>query len=106
MRALREWHEGYDELEAIPNSFAVELEDDAPCLFFADSAEDKVRRSGHRLVACFHRLLTSRPGNSIGTSEPSSWSIKISRLLDMFYFIFLDLWMRTSRPMRCSLISI
>lgn len=46
MRALREWHEGYDELEAIPNSFAVELEDDAPCLFFADSAEDKVRRSG------------------------------------------------------------
>jgi hypothetical protein len=42
VRALREWHEGYDELEAIPNSFAVELKDDAPSLFFADSAEDKV----------------------------------------------------------------
>ncbi|KAF8524163.1 hypothetical protein JB92DRAFT_2881364 [Gautieria morchelliformis] len=41
VRALREWHEGYDELEAIPNSFAVELKDDSPCLFFADSAEDK-----------------------------------------------------------------
>ena len=42
IQALREWNEGYDELEAIPNSFAVEFKDDAPCLFFADSAEDKV----------------------------------------------------------------
>ncbi|KAF8579920.1 hypothetical protein K439DRAFT_1522381 [Ramaria rubella] len=41
VRALREWNEGYDELEAIPHSFAVELKEEAPWLFFADSAEDK-----------------------------------------------------------------
>lgn len=40
--ALKNWQEGYEELGAIPYSFAVELQDDAPCLFFADSAEDKV----------------------------------------------------------------
>ncbi|KIJ55461.1 hypothetical protein M422DRAFT_24036 [Sphaerobolus stellatus SS14] len=39
--ALKEWSEGYEELEAIPNSFAVELRDDSPWLFFADSSEDK-----------------------------------------------------------------
>jgi hypothetical protein len=57
VRALREWHEGYDELEAIPNSFAVELQDDAPCLFFADSAEDKVCRDSHHIYV-YHCLLT------------------------------------------------
>ncbi|KAF8517930.1 hypothetical protein BU17DRAFT_91357 [Hysterangium stoloniferum] len=41
VRALREWHEGYEELEAIPNSFVLEIQDDNPWLFFADSSEDK-----------------------------------------------------------------
>ena len=43
MRAIREPSEGYDELEAIPHSFAVEFEDDGPWSFFADSADDKVK---------------------------------------------------------------
>lgn len=41
---MKEPHEGcYEELEAIPFSFAVELSDgDAAWCMFADSAEDKV----------------------------------------------------------------
>lgn len=44
IQALREWNEGYEELEAISNSFAVEFKNDVSYLFFADSAEDKVSR--------------------------------------------------------------
>lgn len=42
VKAIREPSEGYDELEAIPHSFAVEFVDDGPWSFFADSADDKV----------------------------------------------------------------
>lgn len=41
--AIREPQEGYDELQAIPYSFAVEFTDgDGPWCMFADTAEDKV----------------------------------------------------------------
>lgn len=43
--AIKEPSEGYEELEAIPHSFAVEFTDgDGPWCLFADSAEDKVSR--------------------------------------------------------------
>jgi MAP7 domain-containing protein 1 len=42
VKTIREPSEGYDELEAIPHSFAVEFIDDGPWCFFADTAEDKV----------------------------------------------------------------
>lgn len=42
--ALREWHEGYEELEYIPHSFAIEFTDGrGPWSMFSDSEEDKVR---------------------------------------------------------------
>ena len=43
IRAIKEPHEGYDELEAIPHSFAVEFKDgEGPWSMFCDTAEDKV----------------------------------------------------------------
>lgn len=44
--ALREWHEGYEELESIDHSFAVEFKDRGPWSMFCDSEEDKVRLLG------------------------------------------------------------
>jgi len=42
--ALREWHEGYEELEALDYSFALEFKDgQGPWSMFCDSEEDKVR---------------------------------------------------------------
>ena len=43
MTAIKEPNEGYDELEAIPHSFAVEFSDDSPWCMYADSEEEKVR---------------------------------------------------------------
>jgi hypothetical protein len=44
VRGIREWNEGYEDLEAIPYSFAVEFVDDrGPWSMFADSEEEKVR---------------------------------------------------------------
>jgi hypothetical protein len=44
--ALREWHEGYEELEALEHSFALEFNDgQGPWSLFCDSEEDKVRVS-------------------------------------------------------------
>lgn len=43
LRALREWNEGYEYLEAIPFSFAIEFKDGrGHWSMFADSEEDKV----------------------------------------------------------------
>lgn len=40
---LREWHEGYEELEAIDHAFALEFNDSqGPWSMFCDSEEDKV----------------------------------------------------------------
>lgn len=44
VRAIKEWHEGYEELKAIPHSFALEFKDrnkDTWSLY-ADSEADKV----------------------------------------------------------------
>ncbi|KAG8836382.1 hypothetical protein FRC18_011513 [Serendipita sp. 400] len=38
---VKEWNQGYDDLRAIPHSFAVEFIDQPSWLFFADSEEDK-----------------------------------------------------------------
>ncbi|KAL0953463.1 hypothetical protein HGRIS_004695 [Hohenbuehelia grisea] len=44
---LREWDQGYDELEAIPHSFAVEFFDDrSPWSLFADTEEEKFKLMG------------------------------------------------------------
>lgn len=43
VRGLREWNEGYEDLKAIPFSFAVEfLGDREPWSMFSDSEEEKV----------------------------------------------------------------
>lgn len=40
---LREWHEGYEELRALPHSFALEFKDgQGPWSIFLDSEEEKV----------------------------------------------------------------
>jgi hypothetical protein len=42
--ALKEWHEGYEELEAIEHSFVIQFKDGQGAWFvFADSEEEKVR---------------------------------------------------------------
>lgn len=44
LRGLREWNEGYEDLEAIPHSFAIEFKDGrGPWSMYADSEEEKVR---------------------------------------------------------------
>ncbi len=46
LNGLKEWSDGYEELKAIPNSFAIEFKDDrGPCAMFCDTEEEKVRRS-------------------------------------------------------------
>ena len=43
MRGLREWNEGYEDLKAIPFSFAVEFNGERePWSMFSDSEEEKV----------------------------------------------------------------
>lgn len=44
IKALKEWNEGYEDLEAIAFSFVVEFKDDNGCWsMYADSEEEKVR---------------------------------------------------------------
>ncbi|CCA77898.1 hypothetical protein PIIN_00542 [Serendipita indica DSM 11827] len=38
---IKEWHQGYDDLRAIPHSFAIEFMDEPAWMMFADSEEDK-----------------------------------------------------------------
>ena len=43
IRGLREWNEGYEDLEAIPHSFAIEFKDGrGHWSMFSDSEEEKV----------------------------------------------------------------
>ena len=53
VKGLREWNEGYEELKAIPHSFAVEFKDDRRPTWevYCDTDEDKVCFSGLRLVS-------------------------------------------------------
>lgn len=52
LRGLREWNEGYEELKAIPHSFAIEFKDNrAPWAMFADSEEEKVGLDVRRLCS-------------------------------------------------------
>lgn len=43
VRALREWYDGYDDLEAIAFSFVVEFKDGEHWSMFGDTEEEKVR---------------------------------------------------------------
>ncbi|KAG6382191.1 hypothetical protein JVT61DRAFT_841 [Boletus reticuloceps] len=43
IESFHEWHEGFEELEAIPHSFAVKFVGGSAWLMFADSEEDKDR---------------------------------------------------------------
>ena len=53
MGGIKEPDEGYEELSAIPHSFAVEFtHDDGPWSMFADSAEDKVCFMFHTESLC------------------------------------------------------
>lgn len=44
IQRIREWEEGFEELEPVTNSFALEIkgEHDARCMY-TDNADDKVR---------------------------------------------------------------
>jgi len=43
LRGLKEWNDGYEDLEAIAFSFVVEFKDNRPCWsMYADSDADKV----------------------------------------------------------------
>jgi hypothetical protein len=42
--SLNEWYEGFEELEAIPHSFAVKFVDGQNWLMYADTEEEKVGR--------------------------------------------------------------
>lgn len=46
IQRIREWQEGFEELEPVTNSFALEIkgEHDARCMY-TDNAEDKVREN-------------------------------------------------------------
>lgn len=45
IRHIKEWQEGYEELEGVPHSFAVEFRDGPDAWsMFADSEEDKVSK--------------------------------------------------------------
>ncbi|CAK5267596.1 unnamed protein product [Mycena citricolor] len=57
IRAVREWNEGYEDLKAIPFSFAVEfVGDDQPWSLFSDTEEEKYKLLG---------LLTAANGTSV-----------------------------------------
>ncbi|KAH7929531.1 hypothetical protein BV22DRAFT_1029380 [Leucogyrophana mollusca] len=43
VESFNEWYEGFEELEAIPHSFAIKFVDGQDWLLYADSAEEKVR---------------------------------------------------------------
>lgn len=61
IQALREWDEGFDELKAIPFSFAVEFRDDeGPWSMYADSEEEKVRHAYHGLFRLTYLMFSSR----------------------------------------------
>jgi MAP7 domain-containing protein 1 len=47
IRGLREWNEGYEDLKAIPFSFAVEFKTRDPWSMYSDSEEEKVRIFPH-----------------------------------------------------------
>jgi MAP7 domain-containing protein 1 len=52
LRGLKEWYEGYEELESIPNSFAIEfLDGQGSWSLFSDTEEDKIKFLGllHRI---------------------------------------------------------
>jgi hypothetical protein len=44
VRAIREWHQGFEELEAIPHSFAIVWVEGSmrPWFVYCDSPEEKV----------------------------------------------------------------
>lgn len=45
IQRIREWQDGYEDLAAIPNSFALEIRGFGdPWSMFTDSSEDKVGR--------------------------------------------------------------
>lgn len=47
LNGLKEWSDGYEELKAIPNSFAIEFKDDrGPCAMFCDTEEEKDKLLG------------------------------------------------------------
>ncbi|KAG5637690.1 hypothetical protein H0H81_003606 [Sphagnurus paluster] len=47
LRGLREWNEGYEDLEAIPHSFAIEFQDEQEhWSLFSDSEEEKYKLLG------------------------------------------------------------
>lgn len=51
--AVKEPYEGYDELESIPHSFAVEFSDEeGPWSMFSDSEDDKVCSSSRPVSYC------------------------------------------------------
>ena len=72
LRGLKEWNEGYEELESIPYSFAIEFKDErGSWSAFADNEEEKVRCPSLSPAL----LLTLLAVQVAGTSQTSSWAV-------------------------------
>ena len=54
IQRIREWQDGFEELQSIPNSFALEIKDmHDPWSMFTDSSEDKVRKNKCSVALAF-----------------------------------------------------
>jgi hypothetical protein len=81
---LREWHEGYEELEALPHSFAIEFNDDqGPWSIFLDSEEDKVSVTFF-LINGLSLLIFCWIGHATWAYTPSSGAQAMSYCLPCF----------------------
>ena len=54
IESFNEWYEGFEELEAIPHSFAVKFIDGRAWLMYADTEQDKAR--SRRMFCSLTRL--------------------------------------------------
>ena len=60
VKAVKEPNEGHEELEAIPNSFAIEFDDGGSWSMFTDTVEEKVCISFAIYISCMPDLHFSR----------------------------------------------
>ena len=62
IQRIREWQDGFEELQSIPNSFALEIKDmHDPWSMFTDSSEDKVRKNKGSVALAFADRFIGEP---------------------------------------------
>lgn len=69
IESFNEWYEGFEELEAIPHSFAIKFVDGRTWLMYADTEQDKVA-SSHAL---FNAPSHSHTGQAPYSPQRGSW---------------------------------